>query len=134
MLETLAAWHWLKLVHVACAALSLALFALRGTWMIAGSPRFDARWAKVVPHIVDTVFLATGIGLALRLSQYPLVDAWLTAKVFGLVAYIMLGSLAFRPGRPRAARIAAFFAALAVFGYIVGVARARSPWSWLAWL
>lgn len=125
---------WLKTSHLACAALSLGLFVLRGGWMLAGSALLQARWVRVVPHIVDTVFLATGIALAVRIHQYPFVQPWLTAKVLGLVAYIILGSVALKAGPTRAIRAAAFAAALAVFAYIAGVARSRSPGSWLVWL
>lgn len=134
MLEAFAAWSWLKLLHLSCAALSLALFLLRGTWMLAESPLRDARWTKVVPHVIDTVFLVSGIALAVRIAQYPFVQPWLTAKVFGLIAYIVLGSVALKHGRSRGIRALAFVAALAVFGYIVGVARARHPLSWWLWM
>jgi uncharacterized membrane protein SirB2 len=124
----------LKLVHIAFAALSVALFSLRGAWMLVESPLREARWARVVPHVVDSLLLATGIWLALRIGQYPFVQPWLTAKVFALVAYIILGSIALKRGSTRAIRAAAFVAALAVFAYIVGVARTRHPWSWGLWL
>lgn len=119
---------------MSAAALSVGLFSLRGAWMLLESPLRDARWTRVVPHVIDTVFLATGIWLALRIGQYPFVQPWLTAKVLGLVAYIILGSIALKRGRTRAIRAAAFVAALAVFAYIVGVARARHPGSWSLWL
>ena len=115
------------------AALSLGLFVLRGAWMLLESPLREARWTRVVPHVIDTLFLATGIWLALRIGQYPFVQPWLTAKVLGLVAYIILGSIALKRGRTRAIRAVAFVAALAVFAYIVGVARARHPLSWALW-
>lgn len=124
----------LKLLHISLATLSVALFSLRGVWMLLESPLRDARWTRVVPHVIDTLFLATGIWLAMRIGQYPFVQPWLTAKVLGLVAYIILGSIALKRGRTRAIRGAAFVAALLVFAYIVGVARARHPWSWGLWL
>jgi uncharacterized membrane protein SirB2 len=124
----------LKLVHLSFAMLSVALFSLRGAWMLVESPMRDARWTRVLPHVIDTVFLATGIWLAVRIGQYPFVQPWLTAKVLALVGYIILGSIALKRGRTRAVRAAAFVAALAVFGYIVGVARARHPLSWGLWL
>lgn len=124
----------LKLLHISLATLSVALFSLRGVWMLLESPLRDARWTRVVPHVIDTLFLATGIWLAVRTGQYPFVQPWLTAKVLGLVAYIILGSIALKRGRTRAIRGAAFVAALLVFAYIVGVARARHPWSWGLWL
>jgi len=124
----------LKILHLSCALLSLTLFALRGSWMLLESPLRHARWTRVVPHIVDTVFLASGIALALRIGQYPFVQPWLTAKVLGLVAYIILGSIALKRGPTLAIRAAAFVAALTVFAYIVGVARARNPLSWWVWM
>ena len=55
-----------------------------------------SRWIRVLPHINDTVLLSAAVGLVLMSGQYPFVDAWLTAKVLGLTAYIILGSLALR--------------------------------------
>lgn len=134
LLDFYAAGPWVRIVHVAAATLSLALFLLRGLWMLLDSPRLQDRWVRVVPHVVDTAFLAAGIALAARIAQYPFVHAWLTAKVLALVAYIVLGTIALKRGRTRPVRAAAFVAALATFAYIVGVARARSPESWLVWL
>lgn len=133
LLEFFTAGSWLRTVHVVSATASLALFLLRGTWMLRDSPRRDACWARIVPHVVDTVFLAAGLALAMRIQQYPFVQPWLTAKVFGLIAYIVLGTIALKRGRTRAIRATAFVAALAVFAYIVGVARTRHP-SWGIWL
>ncbi len=117
----------LKYVHVAAAAVSFALFFLRGVWMILDSPQLARRWARVVPHVNDTVLLAAGIWLAVLLRQVPGESAWLTAKLVGLVAYIALGMLALRFLRSKPQRVAAWLGALAVFGYIVGVAFTKSP-------
>jgi uncharacterized membrane protein SirB2 len=132
MLEALA-HDPLKALHVGCALLSITLFVVRGTWRFAESPRLQQRWVRIAPHLIDTVFLGSGIALAVRLHQYPFADAWLTAKVLGLVAYIILGSLALK-GRTPAVRTAAFVAALLTFAYIVGVARVRNPGSWAVFL
>lgn len=56
----------------------------------------------------------------------------MTAKVFGLIAYIILGALALQPGRPAGARVASGLAAVGVFGWIVSVALSRQPLGWLA--
>lgn len=113
-------------LHVACVVLSGTGFALRGWWMISASPLLAQRWVRVLPHVVDTVLLASAIGLAVTLRQYPLVHAWLTAKLAGLVAYIILGSIALKRGRTRRVRIAAFGGALLAFAYIVAVAMTKS--------
>ena len=117
----------LKTLHLATIAVTLALFVLRGAWMMADSPRLQARWVRIVPHLNDTLLLASGFGLAIMLGQYPLVDGWLTAKLVALIAYIVLGTVALKRGKTRRTRIAAWIAALLVFGYIVAVAVTHDP-------
>jgi uncharacterized membrane protein SirB2 len=117
----------IKNLHLTTIALSLALFVLRGAWMIAASPLLQARWVRIVPHIIDTLLLASGIGLAVLIQQYPLVHGWLTAKLIALIVYIGLGTIALKRGKTRAQRVAAWVAALLVFGYMVAVAIAHSP-------
>ena len=121
-----ATYTLLKYLHVGCAVLSGTGFVLRGAWMMRGSPMLARRWVRVLPHVVDTVLLASAIALAVMIRQYPLVQAWLTAKVLGLVAYIVLGTIALKRGRTRAVRITAFWGALLVFAYIVAVAITKS--------
>jgi uncharacterized membrane protein SirB2 len=120
----------LKYVHVGAVAVSFSLFFVRGLWM-AGAPRkLQTRWVRVVPHVMDTVLLASAVALAVISGQYPFEQPWLTAKVLALVAYILLGTVALRRGRTRRQRIVAWLLALAVFGYMVAVARARVPFPW----
>ena len=116
----------LKYLHVGCVVLSGGGVVLRGAWMMQGSPMLARRWVRVLPHVVDTVLLASAIALAAMIGQYPLVHGWLTTKVFGLVAYIILGTIALKRGRTRAVRITAFCGALLVFAYIVAVAITKS--------
>ena len=122
----------LKQLHVTAVVLSIALFALRGAWLIADSPRLAARWVKIVPHAIDTVLLGSALALAALIGRWPFVDAWLTVKALLLVPYVGLGMLALRPGRPRALRIACFAAAMVTVLFIVSVARAHDPWGALA--
>lgn len=117
----------LKHLHVTFAALSGLLFLVRGIWMVSGSARLQQRWVKIVPHVVDTLLLASAIGLAVWSSQYPGQSPWLTAKVAALVAYIVLGAIALKRGRTKGMRTAAFIGALACFAYIVAVAVTRNP-------
>jgi len=117
----------LKQLHLSTIALTLALFVLRGIWMMAESPRLQARWVRIVPHINDSLLLASGIGLAVLTQQYPLVHGWLTAKFFALILYIVLGTVALKRGKTRGQRIAAWIAALLVFGYMVAVAVTHDP-------
>jgi uncharacterized membrane protein SirB2 len=112
----------LKHFHMSCAALSGSLFLLRGAWMLRASPMLQQRWVRIAPHIVDTLLLASAIGLATWSHQYPGQQPWLTAKVAALLGYIVLGSIALKRGRTAGQRRAAFIAALLLFAYIVTVA------------
>ena len=116
----------LKLTHVTCVVLSYAGFVLRGVWMIRDSRMLERRWVRVLPHVVDTVLLASAIALAVMVRQYPLAEPWLTAKVAGLALYIVVGMIALRYGTTRRIRIGAWIAAQAVFLYIVAVALTRN--------
>jgi uncharacterized membrane protein SirB2 len=116
-----------KHVHVTCVALSIALFALRGGFALAGSTAFRHPVLRVLPHAIDTVLLTSALLLATIIHQYPFVNGWLTAKVLGLVAYVVLGSLAVRPGRPPRLRAVAYALALVAAGYIVATALHHDP-------
>jgi uncharacterized membrane protein SirB2 len=122
----------LKLLHVVCVGLTAAGFLLRGVWMLRDSPLLRHPLTRVLPHVNDTLLLTAGIGLALLLHQYPLVDGWLTAKLVALLLYIVLGSIALKRGRTRRIRVLALAGALLTLAYLVAVALTRSPWPVLA--
>ena len=116
----------IRLVHMACASISISLFLLRGVLQFSGVDWRRWRLLRVAPHINDTLLLSAAIALSVYSQQYPLAQNWLTAKVLALLLYIVLGSMAFRPGRPRAQQAAFFGAALLTVLYIVAVAISRS--------
>jgi uncharacterized membrane protein SirB2 len=121
----------IKYVHVISVVLSVSGFFLRGLLMMGDSPLLGARWIRILPHINDTVLLVAALTLAAMSGQYPFVADWVTAKVFGIIAYIILGALALREASTRSMRIACWLASLAVFGWIVSVALTRQPWGFL---
>jgi len=118
---------FVKHLHMSMAALSGSLFLLRGLWMLADSPVLQQRWARVLPHVIDTALLVSALTLAVWSAQYPFVQSWLTVKVCVLVVYIVLGSIALKRGRSKPVRAAAYVGALAAFGYIIGVAITKNP-------
>ncbi|MBY4676838.1 SirB2 family protein [Marinobacterium arenosum] len=120
----------LKHLHVGSVILSLSLFSLRGIWMLCDSQMLQRRWARVLPHMIDTVLLTSALLLAWQVQQLPFRDHWLTAKVCGLLLYIVLGSIALKRGRSKGIRVAALLAAWASAGYIVSVALTRQPLPW----
>ena len=122
----LSVYIFLKYLHITCVAASGAGFVARGAWMLRAPRMLERRWVRIAPHVVDTVLLASAIALAVLSGQYPFAQNWLTAKLVGLIAYVILGSIALKRGRTRATRTAAFAGALLVFLYIVAVATSKS--------
>lgn len=114
-----------KHLHITCAALSGSFFILRGIWKMQGSSRLQQRWVRILPHLVDTVLLASALLMVFWSGQYPFQQGWLTAKVLALLAYIVLGTVALKRGKTPLIRSLAFVAAVAVFGYILAVALTR---------
>ena len=122
----------LKYGHLGLAVISIAGFVLRGFWMTTGSALLDHKAVRIAPHVVDTLFLISGIILVVRLSLPVMQSPWLLAKFGGLVVYIILGAIALRRGATMAVRQVAFVGALSAFAYIVGAAVSKSPASWIA--
>ena len=66
----------LKTLHMTLAAVSITGFVFRWFATINGRGWVSSRPARILPHLVDTVFLATGIALAFLIQQYPF-RSWL---------------------------------------------------------
>lgn len=118
----------IKFVHVLAVILSGSLFALRGLLMMAGSRQYNRIGFRVASWVIDTTLLVAALTLVTILHQYPFVHAWLTVKVLLLLVYIVLGTWALKRGRTPRMRAACYFAALAVFAFIVSVAIVHNPW------
>ena len=121
-----------KTVHMLAAAATISGFLLRGYWMLKESGRLQSRAAKTVPHVVDTLFLLSGLAMVWLLHINPFTQAWLVAKFTGLITYILLGTIAIKRGKTRQVRALALVGAVSVFVYIAGVAFTKSPFSWIA--
>ena len=124
----------LKYSHLALALASIAGFVTRGYWMLKSSPRLSARLTRIAPHVVDSLFLASGVALVLQLDLPVMRSPWLLAKFTALAFYVVLGAIALRRGPTMQIRLIAFVGALSAFAYIVGSALTKSPASWLAYL
>jgi uncharacterized membrane protein SirB2 len=99
----------LKHLHITAVLISGTGFFLRGLLMLGESPLLTKRWLKVVPHVVDTVLLGSAIIMAILSAQYPFTQDWLTAKFFGLLAYILLGMMFISALRPATSRMRTCF-------------------------
>lgn len=124
----MAAIGFLKFIHVACVALSLAGFLLRMFWAINHDPRLHHRITRILPHVVDTGLLFSALAMLYVLKLNPFAVAWLSAKIAALLAYILLGAMALKYAPGRRSQLIAFVLAIASYGYMLAVAISKSPW------
>jgi uncharacterized membrane protein SirB2 len=115
------------LVHVTSALLSISGFIFRGILRFSGSDLVNKKWLKITPHIIDTVLIVSAIMLYLRSGLELFSTPWLMAKIIALLLYIALGLIAFRFGKTSTIRLIAWFEAILVFAYIIGVAITKNP-------
>jgi len=129
-------YPFFKYLHVTCVSLSLIGFCLRfGLFLAPAGRRWwegQPRILRALPHLNDTLLLMAALVLSAMLGQYPFLDGWLTAKVFGLIGYILLGAVALNAGQTTRLRLLAGTAALLCYGWIVSVALTKQPSVWLA--
>ena len=118
----------LKHSHVTFALISLIGFTLRGYWMMKESSLLQSKPAKILPHINDTLLLASAIALVVITRQYPIVVGWVTIKILLLVAYIVLGTFALKRGRTKELRIRFYFASIVTVVAIFAVALIKPGW------
>ena len=117
-----------KIIHMSCAILSIVGFIARGALKLKGSPVVEKKLVKVLPHVVDTVLLASAVVLVVMSGQYPFTTPWVTAKLFALVLYIALGVVVMRTARTQQTRTIAYVLAILTALYILMVAGSKQPW------
>lgn len=128
-------FYWqIKWVHVAAVILSGSLFFVRGAGVLANMLWPMAAPLRYVTYAVDTTLLTAAFMLATILRQYPFVHHWLTVKVLLLVIYVVLGTFALKRGKTRKERAIFWIAALAVYLFMVSVARLHHPLGAINWI
>jgi uncharacterized membrane protein SirB2 len=132
MLEFYPQVKWL---HVAAVLCSGSLFLLRGLLVQLGQPRLAlAAPIRYLSYTIDSVLLTAAMMLATMLPPAVFANGWLAAKLLLLPVYVVLGSLAMRRARARRSRAACYILALAVFAFMLTIARSHQPSGFLhAW-
>ncbi|GFD68852.1 SirB2 family protein [Alteromonas sp. KUL106] len=116
-----------KHLHLTAVALSILFFIFRFIWSQLDASALSKKWVKILPHIIDTVLLASAIWLCVILSQYPFANAWLTFKLVGVVLYIVFGLFALKKAKTTLSKWAFFVAAIAVLMATAMVAVTKQP-------
>jgi uncharacterized membrane protein SirB2 len=115
-----------RTIHIAFAVLTIISFTLRGMWMLMDSPLLLSKPARIVPHIIDTLLLFSGIVLVINYTSYPHGYGWLLAKLAAIILYIVTGVIALKYGKTRMIRIMALTISYCLLVVIVSLALTRS--------
>lgn len=118
-------YTWLKIFHLTVVTISIAGFFVRGILLLSKSHWLAHKWIKVLPHMIDTFLLLSGIGLIVLTQQSPLQTPWLGLKLMLVVVYIVLGIFAFRIAQRDSHRLLGWLAALLVASLVVYIARSH---------
>jgi uncharacterized membrane protein SirB2 len=116
----------LKHVHMSLVFISIILFIIRGGAKVCQSHGFNQKWLKIVPHLLDSLLLVSGIALTIIIAQYPISHHWLTVKMLLLVGYIVLGMKTMKSTQVMQQRTY-FAAALCCVLLLVMVAKTHHP-------
>ncbi|GGX09899.1 hypothetical protein GCM10011282_15190 [Undibacterium macrobrachii] len=89
------------------------------------------KWVRILPHTIDTILLASAIGMAIIASINPFEQTWLAAKILALLAYIFAGTFAIKRASSPQAQNLSFVLALICFAYILMVALSKQVLPWM---
>lgn len=101
------AYLGIKHTHIMLAVFSIIFFNFRfWKYFLAQRPK----WARIIPHVVDTFLLLTGILLAITLSINPFAagGGWLAVKLLLMVLYIGFAVVAMKQNFVHSTRLLAY--------------------------
>ncbi|MFM2477087.1 SirB2 family protein [Celerinatantimonas sp. MCCC 1A17872] len=118
----MSTFHSLVNIHIASAIVSIVGFVWRWQLALRSSAVLQNKAVKILPHIIDTILLVSGIWLCVLIEEYPFVEAWLTAKLVLLIVYIGLGTVAIKRAKNNRQRMLCGILAIIVFAAIAVIA------------
>jgi len=121
----------IKMVHMIAVLCSGGLFFVRGLMLLIGNKLAMAAPVRYLSYSIDTVLLTAALMLATMLPSAMFANGWLLAKIGLMVVYIVLGSFALKRGRNKKSRVWFFVAAVSVYAFMIGIARAHHPLGFL---
>ena len=116
----------LKYIHILCVAVSFSLFCVRGLWILKVYPPAPERWVRALPHVIDTVLLASALSMVVisPLVRWPL---WIQAKLALVAIFVALALATFRSGAGRLFKGGLWLLAALLFLYITTIAVLKEP-------
>lgn len=117
----------IKYVHILAVLASGLLFAIRGGALLAGARWPTALLVRIASWTIDTTLLTAALMLLALLPKAMFANGWLAMKIVLLVIYIGVGTVALKRAHTQRVRAVAYVVALAIFTFIISVARAHHP-------
>ena len=101
------AYMGIKHTHIMLAVFSIVFFNFRfWKYFLVQRPK----WARIIPHVLDTFLLLTGVLLAVTLSINPFSTGggWLAVKLLFMVLYIAFAFFAMKQRYALSSRLLAY--------------------------
>lgn len=118
----------LKSLHVGCALATGIGFVLRGLVALRDPALLrGSRTLRALPHAVDTLLLASALGMVWHLGAGAWSFGWIQAKLGLLLGYIACGHAALSPRNHRATRAGALLLATLLLAAILVTAITKQP-------
>ena len=103
-------------IHAIVALLSIALYLIRGIWLLTDNPAVTGKAALASASLSMLILLGTGLWLAFVSTAHG-VDNFVIIKAIGLIVYVVLGVIALKPGLDKAAAVILWLVGAATFAY-----------------
>jgi uncharacterized membrane protein SirB2 len=114
----------IKHAHIIFVMLSISGFIARSLFCFIKGKGTLPKWARILPHINDTLLLSCGVYLAFLLRLNPIEMHWFGLKLICLLFYIFLGGLTFRYTNSITGKVS-FSLALLSLGMIIYLVRVK---------
>ena len=112
----------LKHSHYVLMTLSLLLFTFRSTLKYFNIRKMEVPLLRVLPHIIDSLLIFSGVLLAFHLGYSPLKQHWLLMKLVCLCLYIYFSYLTLKKTTLPSRRIIYFLLAVSSFILVINYA------------
>lgn len=117
----------LKYLHIICVAGSFSLFFIRGIWLLRSYPHAQEPWIKALPHVVDSLLVASAIGMLIMAPKGIWDGNWMLVKVVLVIVYAMMSVLVLRLAKSKTQRVLLWITALLVFLFATTVSVLHHP-------
>ena len=102
--------------------------------MLKGNPGYRHRLFRILPPIIDSLILISGVTLMVLLHLNTENAPWLTVKLIALVVYIVLGIIALNRVNNYHIQATSFVAAVLTILFMASVAVTHNPYGVFAQL